>query len=141
VPSPRDPLSERYDPYVHDLITRAAAASRQGRGVQAWIASPRSEFRARDTGGRTAHERAFTRSAYYLVFKNAGRYTSGKKGTGGEPSGWSLKLSWGGDKDRRASSAGRLARPVLVRLYPSGQARPAAARWVGTSRQSTAANR
>jgi hypothetical protein len=139
--SPRDPLSVRYDPYVHELIMRAARASRTGRGVQAWVASPRGEFRARDHGGRTAHERAFTRSAYYLVFKNAGRYTSGRKGTAGEPSGWSLKLTWGGDKDRRASSGGRLARPVLVRLFPSGQARPAAPAWVGTSRQSTAANR
>jgi hypothetical protein len=141
MPSARDPLSVRYDPYAHELIMRAAAASRQGRGVQAWIASPRPEFRSRDSGGRTAHERAFTRSAYYLVFKNAGRYTSGKKGTAGEPSGWSLKLSWGSDTDRRASSSGRLARPVLVRLYPSGQARRAAAPWVGTSRQSTPAHR
>jgi hypothetical protein len=141
MPSPRDPLSVRYDPYVHDLIMRAARESRQGRGVQAWIASPRAEFRARDQGGRTAHERAFTRAAYYLIFKNAGRYTSGKKGTEGEPSGWSLKLTWGHDKDRRASSGGRLARPVLVRLYPSGQARRSGPAWVGTSRQSTAADR
>lgn len=139
--SQRDPLSVRYDPYVHELVIRAARESRQGRGVQAWIASPRAEFRARDHGGRTAHERAFTRSAYYLVFRNAGRYTSGREGTAGEPSGWSLKLSWGDDKDRRASSAGRLARPVLVRLYPSGQARRSAPAWVGTSRQSTPAAR
>ena len=138
MPSPRDPLSVRYDPYVHDLVMRAARESRQGRGVQAWIASPRGEFRARDAGGRTAHERAFTRSAYYLIFKNGGRYTSGKRGTEGEPSGWSLKLTWGTDADRRASSSGRLARPVLVRLYPSGQARRSSAPWVGTSRQHTA---
>jgi hypothetical protein len=141
MPASRDPLSVRYDPYAHDLVMRAARAAGQGRGVQAWIASPRAEFRARDHGGRTAHERAFTRSAYYLIFKNGGRYTSGKKGTAGEPSGWSLKLTWGDDTDRRASSGGRLARPVLIRLYPSGQARRSAPAWVGTSRQSTPAGR
>ena len=132
MPQPRDPLSVRYDGVVHGIILRAGRASRTGRGVQAWIASPRGEFRARDRGGRTAHERAFTRAAYYLIFKN-----------GGEPgrSGWSLKLTWGTDKDRRASAYGKLARPVLVRLCPSSQAEPSAADWVGTGRQSVPGSR
>lgn len=125
---PRDPLSVRYDGIVDDLMRRAARASARGQGVQAWIASPRGEFRARDRGGRTAHERAFTRSAYYLIWRvpiNAG-----------VPQTWSLKLTWGGDEDRRASANGRLARPVIIRLFPRGQARPRDARWVGTTRQS-----
>ena len=132
MPQPRDPLSVRYDGVVHGLMLRAGRASRSGRGVQAWIASPRGEFRARDRGGRTAHERAFTRAAYYLIFKN-----------GGEPgrSGWSLRLTWGGDGDRRASAYGKLARPVLVRLYPSSQAEPSSAGWVGTGRQSVPGSR
>jgi hypothetical protein len=132
VPQPRDPLSVRYDGVVHQMMIRAGRASRTGRGVQAWIASPRGEFRARDRGGRTAHERAFTRSAYYLIFKN-----------GGEPgrSGWSLKLTWGRDGDRQASAYGKLARPVLVRLYPSAQAEPAAPDWVGTGGQSVPGQR
>ena len=129
----RDPLSVRYDGIVADLMERArrAAASRQG--IQAWIASPRPEFRARDRGGRTAHERAFTRSAYYLIWRapiNAG-----------VPQEWSLKLTWGGDEDRRASANNRLARPVTVRLFPRGQARPTAAAWVGTARQSQVGRR
>jgi len=137
----RDPLSVRYDTVVHGLMLRAAAASRNRAGVRAWIASPRGEFRARDSGGRTAHERAFTRSAYYLIFKNSGAYTSGARGTTGEPSGWSLKLTWGADADRRPSSNGRLARPVTVRLYPRGEARRSSPAWVGTARQSTPATR
>ncbi len=136
MPPERDPLSVRYDGIVSDLMQRAARASRNGQGVQAWIASPRSEFRARDRGGRTAHERAFTRSAYYLIFKNAGLRTSGARGTRGPASGWSLKLTWGSDADRRPSSHNRLARPVVVRLYPRGQARRAAPRWAGTANQS-----
>jgi hypothetical protein len=132
MPSRRDPLSVRYDAVVHDLMLRAVWASRNRAGVRAWVASPRGEFRARDRGGRTAHERAFTRSAYYLIFKN-----------GGEPgrSGWSLKLTWGDDGDRRASSHGRLARPVTVRLFNTAEAEPAAAPWVGTGRQSAAGRR
>lgn len=128
----RDPLSVRYDATVHDLMLRAIWASRRNAGVRAWIASPRGEFRARDRGGRTAHERAFTRSAYYLIFKN-----------GGDPgeSGWSLKLTWGADADRRASSNGRLARPVTVRLYQRSEARRSSPQWVGTSRQSTVVTR
>ncbi len=69
---PRDPLSVRYDGVVRDLMTRAARAHRNSASVVAWIASPRGEFRHRDRGGRTAHERAFTRSAYYLTEADVG---------------------------------------------------------------------
>ena len=129
----RDPLSVRYDGVVRDLMTRAARASASRQGVRAWIASPRAEFRARDRGGRTAHERAFTRSAYYLIWRapiNAG-----------QPQAWSLKLTWGSDADRRASSGNRLARPVIIRLFPRGQARRASAQWMGTERQSVPGRR
>jgi hypothetical protein len=117
----RDPLSTRYDGVVRDLMIRAARAHRDRKAVRAWIASPRGEFRARDRGGRTAHERAFTRSAYYLIFKtpiNRGQVPD-----------WSLKLTWGADSERRASSSGRLARPVQVRLYARQGARVTGPSW------------
>ena len=98
---------------------RAARASSSRRGVLAHVASPRGEFGLLDRGGRTRHERAFTRSAYYRVFRvplNAGQVPD-----------WSLKLTWG---DELAPSAGgRLARPVTVRLYPRGKARVTKDRW------------
>ena len=125
--SGRDPLSIYYDATAHQLVLRAARASRSNRGVQAWVASPRGEFRALDRGGRTRHERAFTRSVYYLVWRepvNAGR-----------PMDWSLKLTWGDDADRRPSARGRLARPVIVRMWPKDQARVTGPRWVGTDLQ------
>jgi hypothetical protein len=129
---PRDPLSVRYDGVVSQVMRRAALASRQRKHVTLWIASPVGEFRHRDASGRTTHERAFTRAAYYLIFKN-----------GGEPgrSGWSLKLVWGEDSERKPSGRGRLARPVQVRLYPRSQARRSSPQWAGTSLQSTPARR
>jgi hypothetical protein len=129
---PRDPLSVRYDGVVGQVMRRAALASRQRKHVTMWIASPSAEFRSRDAGGRTVHERAFTRSGYYLIFKN-----------GGEPgrSGWSLKLTWGEDAQRKPSGRGRLARPVQVRLYPRGQARRTSPQWAGTELQSAPGRR
>jgi hypothetical protein len=118
----RDPLSVRYDTVVHDLMLRAARAHRNGASVVAWIASPRPEFRRRDVGGRTQHERAFTRSAYYLIFRTPIRE--------GQVPAWSLKLTWGPDDARRASSQGRLARPVQIRLFPRSAARVRGASWV-----------
>lgn len=123
MPPKRDPLSIQYDPAVSQLLIRAAAAGRHGKSVVAWIASPRAEFRNRDAGGRTQHERAFTRSAYYAM--KGGRPVHRGDVYTGDPPAWSLKLTWGEDTERRASSHGRLARPVLVRLYPRDQARVA----------------
>jgi hypothetical protein len=117
----RDPLSVKYDGVVHGLLIRAAAASAHGSSVQAWIASPRAEFRHRDKGGRTAHERAFTRSVYYQVWWEPVRDGAGPV--------WSAKLTWGTDEERQASSHGRLSRPVLVRLYPRSKARVSGERW------------
>ena len=118
---PRDPLSVRYDGVVWGVLNRAARASVHKAGVRVWIASPRAEFRARDRGGRTAHERAFTRAAYYKVWRepiNEQRIPD-----------WSLQLTWGDDVDRKPSSRGRLARPVLVRLRPRSLARVGADEW------------
>jgi hypothetical protein len=122
MPVERDPLSVRYDGVVHDLMLRAARAHRNGSSVVAWIASPRGEFRSRDRGGRTAHERAFTRSAYYLIFRTPIRE--------GQVPSWSLKLTWGPDHSRKASSQGRLARPVQVRLFRRQGARVRGPSWV-----------
>jgi hypothetical protein len=119
---PRDPLSVRYDATVATLMHRAARAHRDGKSVTAWIASPRGEYRHRDRGGRTVRERAFQRSAYYLIWRtpiNEGRIPD-----------WSLKLTWGDDGQRRASSSGRLARPVQVRLFRRSGARVKGPSWV-----------
>ena len=115
----RDPLSVHYDGVVHQLVIRAIYAQRQRRGVQAFVASPRAEFRNQDRGGRTKHERAFTRSAYYLVFR--------VPLNNGVPPAWSLKLTWGDQP--QPSSRGRLARPVTVRVYPRSEARVRGASW------------
>jgi hypothetical protein len=122
VGAPRDPLSVRYDGTVRQLMLRAARAERSRSSVRAWIASPRAEFRRVDVGGRTGHERAFTRSAYYLIFRTPIRE--------GRVPDWSLKLTWGEDVDLRASSGGRVARPVLVRLFRRENARVRGASWV-----------
>ena len=131
MPAERDPLSVRYDAVTWQVLTRAARASRSRHGVRIWIASPVGG--ARDKGGRTRNERAFTRSAYYRVFRvplNVGQVPD-----------WSLKLTWGSDADRKASAAGRLARPVVVRLYPRDQARVSGERWVDGAGRSEVGNR
>ncbi len=104
----RDPLSVRYDGVTAQALIRAIRASRSGGGVQVWIASTRGELRRPDAGGRTAHERAFTRSAYYYVWRapiNAGQIPD-----------WSLKITWG--DELRASSGGRQARAARLRIFP-----------------------
>ena len=130
---PRDPLSTRYDGVVEQALGRAMRASFQNQSVQVWIASPRADFRHRDRGGRTANERAFTRAAYYRVWRFPINEANAGRGRGPE---WSLKLTWGDDGDRRASSAGRLARPVQVRLWPRSQARVRGERWNVDGRRS-----
>jgi len=115
----RDPLSWHYDGYVRQVMIRAIRAGRAGRGVRVYVASPRSSFRSADAGGRTKHERAFTRSVYYLMWR-----TPINAGTVPE---WSVKMSWGDEV--RASSGNRLARPVTIRVWPRSQARPRGERW------------
>ena len=115
----RDPLSVHYDGATHAIVLRAIYASRNRRGVLAYVASPRAEFRSVDRGGRTKHERAFTRSAYYLVWRTP-------LNEGIEPA-WSLRLTWGDSVE--PSSRGRLARPVTVRVWPRDQARVSGPSW------------
>ncbi len=106
----RDPLSVRYDQASRDAVMRAIRGSRANRGVTVWVASSRGELRSPDGGGRSRHERAFTRSAYYLVWRapiNAGAIPD-----------WSLRVDWGADDELRASSHGRLARPARLRVWP-----------------------
>jgi hypothetical protein len=114
----RDPLSVRYDPVAEWAVMRAIRASRSGRGVVLWIASPRGDFRRLDQGGRTADERAFTRAAYNLVTHQPVRRMKYGEGPGPQ---WSLKLVWG--MARQPSGAGRDARAVRVRVWPRSQAR------------------
>jgi hypothetical protein len=115
----RDPLSVRYDAAAAQVMLRAIRASRNGQGVQMWIASTRAELRAPDAGGRTAHERAFTRAAYYLVWRAPLNY--------GRTPDWSLKLTWG--DELKPSGQGRMARPVRVRVWPRAQARVRGEKW------------
>jgi hypothetical protein len=117
----RDPLSVNYDGYVRQVMIRAARASRDRRSVKVWIASPRRDFRELDRGGLTRHERAFQRSAYYLIFRTPLNL--------GEVPEWSLKRTWG-LAEFRPSSGGRLARPVTIRLFPRSQARVRGSSWV-----------
>ena len=114
----RDPLSVRYDPVADWAVMRAIRASRSGRGVVLWIASPRGDFRRTDRGGRTADERAFTRACYNLVTHEPVKVMRRDGGPGPQ---WSLKLAWG--SEREPSGAGRDARPVRVRVWPRSQAR------------------
>jgi len=113
----RDPLSVHYDGYVRVIMIRAARASRNDKGVRVWIASPRREFAHPDPRGLTRHERAFSRSAYYLIF----RVPMNLYRLGGDPPEWSLKLTW--TDEIRPSSGGRMARGANIRLFPRGQAR------------------
>lgn len=108
----RDPLSVRYDRAARRLLTGAVAAHQQGKrgGVVAFIASPGREFADVDKGGRTKHERAFTRACYYLVMKVPQHR--------GVPQQWSLKLEWG-PIERRGARYGRLVRARLF-LRSSG---------------------
>ena len=119
----RDPLSERYDRAVRRLLTAAVAAHQQGRrgGVRAFVASPGREFAQTDKGGRTRHERAFTRAAYYLVMKVPQHR--------GEPQQWSLKLEWG-PVERHGSRYGRV---VTARLFLRSSGARHAARNPGSS--------
>lgn len=117
----RDPISVYYDTFVRRTILQGISASRNRKSVQVWIASPRAEFAYPDNGGRTAHERAFTRSVYYLVWKEPVKQHRTPE--------WSVKLDWGSDAELRASSGGRWARPVKIRVYPRSEARVRGPRW------------
>ena len=106
----RDPRSVEYDPAVRSVLIQAIRAMRSRHGVIVWVASPRQQFRAKDAGGRTSEERAFTRAAYYQVFA-----IPRKQGVRPD---YSLKLTWGDALE--PSSHGRRARACRVRLYKYG---------------------
>jgi hypothetical protein len=112
VPSPRDPLSVGYDELVWRLLLRAVRNHKQNpkepTGAEVFVQSPPREFRALDYGRRTAHERAFTRSVYYIVFKVPRNE--------GVPPKWAAKIVWG-PITKRGSRWGRTAR---VRLFRAG---------------------
>lgn len=109
----RDPLSVDYDGMVRDILILAIRRHRNHqRGPIAWVASPRREFRQLDRGGLTAHERAFTRAAYYQVFKVPRNQ--------GAPVHYSLVMEW--DKTRRLPAPrGQVARAVRVQIYKYGR--------------------
>jgi hypothetical protein len=114
----RDPLSTAYDAYWRGIAIRAI---RSGRTLRVWVASPSGEFRHPDPKGRTRHERAFTRSGYYLLWRapiNAGEIPA-----------YSLKLTWGPDDERQPSGTGRIARWCNVRVFPRSSARVRGERW------------
>ena len=104
-------MSVQYDPGTHRLLLKAIRSRTAPRVAEAFIQSPPREFRALDYGRRTAHERAFTRSVYYLVLKVP-------QNMGAVPL-WSAKIVWGPVEKR----GGRWGRQVRVRLfrYGSGQ--------------------
>lgn len=125
----RDPLSYAYDSYVRQVMLRAIRAERAGQGVQVWIASPRRD--PVDARGLTAHERAFQRSCYYLMWR---AYITRHR----VPP-YALKMTWSGDT--RPSSGGRTARRVAVRVFLRSQARVSKARWTSDpARQSKIAD-
>lgn len=104
----RDPLSVDFDPAVRRALNEARRKA-PPRSVVRFVASPIAEFRDLDKGGRTYHERAFQRSAYYQVFKVPRNE--------GVPPQWSLKVTWGKIERR----GGRWGRTVRLRLYQYGR--------------------
>lgn len=103
--APRDPLSAKYDVTARRNLEAAVEAHSERRGVQVWVASPPAEFRDVDRGGRTRHERAFTRCCYWQVREVPLHH--------GQPVFWSLKLTWGPISKR----GGRWGRVVTMRLF------------------------
>ena len=120
MPPARDPLSVRYDTTVRKALVQAIRSG-PPREAARFVASP-GGFGKVDRGGRTAHERAFTRAAYYHV-----RYVPRLRGV---PPVWSLKLSWGPVVRTRG---GRYGRVVVLRLYRYGSGYSHAAKLPGRS--------
>src|SRR5215469_741693 len=106
-------------------MLRAIRAERQKQGVSVWIASPPRD--PTDARGLTAHERAFQRSCYYLMWRvYITRHAVPP---------YALKMTW--SPDTRPSSGGRSARRVAIRLWLRSQARVSKARWTDSpARQS-----
>lgn len=101
----RDPLSEHYDATARRALHLAIIARRAGRPASLFVVSPGREFSRTDRGGRTAHERAFTRAIYYLAWR-----VPINRGVAPD---WSVKLTWG-PIERHGS---RYGRRVEVRAF------------------------
>jgi hypothetical protein len=108
----RDPLSVQYDDITWRVLLRAVRNHQRNpkdpTAAEVFVQSPPREFRALDYGRRTAHERAFTRSLYYIVFRVPRLYEVSPK--------WSAKLTWGPITKR----GGRWGRTCRVRLFRAG---------------------
>lgn len=95
----RDPLSARYDTGARRLLDKAVRRPRQW--VSARIPSPPGD--QVDAGGRTRHERAFTRALYYdrrVYARSPSRE-------------WALKVQW-----LDLSATGR---QVRIRVHPASE--------------------
>lgn len=102
----RDPVSVGYDNYVRKALLSAIRARHAGRkGATVFVRSHASEFRHLDAGGRTVHERAFTRSVYWQSFRQPL-----KQGLAPE---WAPSLEWLAIENR----GGRYGRSVRIRMW------------------------
>jgi hypothetical protein len=101
----RDLLSIGYDTASRRALVRAIR--KRPAGHQIFVQSPGREFSDVDPGGRTRHERAFTRSLYYHVVQIPRRQNV--------PQEWSLRLRWGKIENR----GGRYGRRVELRMFPA----------------------
>jgi hypothetical protein len=101
-------MSVRFDAPVRRALVAAIEARPRRHSV--WVGSPPSEFRQLDRGGRTVRERAFTRSAYYIVRRLPMREGSAPY--------WSLQIAWG-PITKRGGRWGRVAQ-LRMRRYYSG---------------------
>lgn len=101
---PRDRLAAAYAAPARRALEAAIAA--EDKTSSGYVASPGREFRQLDRGGRTAHERAFTRAAYYEVIQ-VPRHTQ-------TPRRWSLQLEWG-PIEKRGAKYGRVVRLRMFR--------------------------
>ena len=101
---PRDRLAASYAAPARRALEAAIAAD--SKTSSGYVASPGREFRNLDRGGRTAHERAFTRAAYSEVIQVPRRT--------GTPRRWSLQLDWG-PIEKRGDKYGRVVRLRMFR--------------------------
>lgn len=118
---PRDRLAAAYAAPARRALEAAIAA--ESKTSHGYVASPGREFRQLDRGGRTAHERAFTRAAYYEVIQVPRRTNTPRR--------WSLQLEWG-PIEKRGAKYGRVVRLHMFR-YGSRAYQAALARGAYTS--------
>ena len=152
----RDPLSEWFDAAARRYLERAYANRDSWTGI--YLAPPSVAQRAaaarlgiwdlgaRDRWGEVRWVRAFKRSVYYQLKKHG--WHDGPRWSETRVSAWpAVALEW--ETGRRVLKSGWPSRrwAIRVRLHDGGVAAqraadrlPASERWVGTDRQSTAAD-